>query len=176
MGDTPTLARLLRGTPDPTQPSWGGRYVRAWDRPYVRYDRLTTPVDRMEHFGILELALPIGPAAPTHVEGRMIIENQELVGHLDGDRLHFRFSAKDPKTYDYEIRSNAPALDGRTGAITSVAPAPDRASLPSARLPHWWTDDPSPSATDGVHHGARTVSQWREDFLRDFALRMDRVN
>ena len=32
MGDTPTVSRLLRGAPeDPTQPSWGGRYVRAWD-------------------------------------------------------------------------------------------------------------------------------------------------
>lgn len=28
MGDTPTVARLLRGVPDdPTQPSWGGRFV-----------------------------------------------------------------------------------------------------------------------------------------------------
>ena len=34
MGDTPTVARLLRGAPDdPTQPSWGGRFVPHPDRP-----------------------------------------------------------------------------------------------------------------------------------------------
>ena len=42
MGDTPTVSRLLRGAPeDPTQPSWGGRYVRAWTRPFVTFERLT---------------------------------------------------------------------------------------------------------------------------------------
>jgi len=34
MGDTPSVAFLLRGTPeDPTQPSWGGRFVPRPDRP-----------------------------------------------------------------------------------------------------------------------------------------------
>ncbi len=32
MGDTPTVARLLRGvSDDPTKASWGGRYVPIWD-------------------------------------------------------------------------------------------------------------------------------------------------
>jgi hypothetical protein len=36
MGDTPTVAWLLRGEPGlPFQPGWGGRYVRAWTRPHV---------------------------------------------------------------------------------------------------------------------------------------------
>ena len=35
MGDTPSVAWLLSGTPeDPSQPGWGGRFVRAWERPY----------------------------------------------------------------------------------------------------------------------------------------------
>jgi hypothetical protein len=176
MGDTPTLARLLRGVPDdPAQPSWGGRFVRAWDRPYVRFDRLTMAADRMELFGIFELVLPIGQDAPPDVDGRLIVENQELVGHLADGRMHFRFSAKDPKTYHYVIRSTAPALDGLAGSITSVAPAPDRAHTPSSRLPHWWTDDPAPAVAEGIHHGARTVSRWREAFLGDFAARLDRL-
>ncbi len=34
MGDTPTLSRLLRGNPDdPSQPSWGGRFVPHPERP-----------------------------------------------------------------------------------------------------------------------------------------------
>jgi hypothetical protein len=30
------------------------------------------------------------------------------------------------------------------------------------------------SIAEGPHIGAKTVSQWREAFLRDFAARMDR--
>lgn len=49
MGDTPSVGWLLRGTPtDPSKPSWGGRFVRAWDRPYYQFDRLTTKEDRMQ--------------------------------------------------------------------------------------------------------------------------------
>jgi hypothetical protein len=74
----------------------------------------------------------------------------------------------------YEIQSNAPGLDGKTGAITSYAPPPSVALNPSARFPNWWTDDPSPAMAEGIHHGAKTVSQWREDYLHDFAARMER--
>jgi hypothetical protein len=27
---------------------------------------------------------------------------------------------------------------------------------------------------EGIHHGAKSVSQWRESYLRDFADRMER--
>ena len=101
MGDTATVVRLLHGVPeDPAQPSWGGRYVRAWPRPSAAVDRVTTRADQIELFGILELALPVGPEAPASVEARMAIENQSLIGHFGPDRrMHFRFSPKDPKVY-----------------------------------------------------------------------------
>ena len=40
--------------------------------------------------------------------------------------------------------------------------------------PNWWIDEPDLAAAEGVHSGAKTVSRWREDFLRDFANRKDR--
>lgn len=177
MGDTPTVARLLRGTSaDPTQPSWGGRYVRAWRRPYTRFDRLPTKDDRIEHFAILELVLPIGEGAPARPEASLVVENQSLVGDVDGSgHVRFRFSPKEAKAYTFTIRSNAPALEGKTGAVTAVDPSADAASRPDPALPHWWTDDPSPAAAEGTHNGARTVSQWRRDFLADFAARMRRT-
>ncbi len=176
MGDTPTVSWLLRGDPGlPFQPGWGGRYVRAWARPYARFDRLTTAEDRLEIFGILELVLPLGPDAPSAPEAWMVIENQALVGHVAGDgTVRFRFCAKDPKVYRYTIRSTEPALDGRTGELTTVLPCMDAALSPDPSLPHWWTDDPSPAVAEGSHHGARTVSQWRESFLRDFVARLER--
>jgi hypothetical protein len=86
--------------------------------------------------------------------------------------MRFRFSPKDAKVYGYTIHSNVTALDGHTGALTSVPPPPDAAMRPSPRLPNWWTDDPAPAAAEGEALGARTVSRWREAFLSDFAARM----
>lgn len=176
MGDTPTVSWLLRGNPEePALPGWGGRFVRAWDRPFARFDRLTTAADRLEVFGILELVLPLGANAPSDPEGRMIVSNQSLTGHPDGEgNLRFRFCPRDPKVFTYEIRTNAPDLDGRKGEITAYLPAASAALNPSSRYPNWWTDDPSPAMAEGIHHGAKSVSQWREDFLRDFAVRLER--
>lgn len=176
MGDTPTVAWLLRGEPSiPFQPGWGGRYVRAWARPYARFDRLTTAADQIEHCGILELVLPLGGGTPAQPEARMIVENQALIGHIDGaGAIRFRFCPKEAKLYRYTIRGNVPALDGRTGEITVVSSPPSAALRPDPGLPDWWTDDPSPALAEGPHHGARTINQWRGDFLRDFAARLER--
>jgi hypothetical protein len=176
MGDSPSVGYLLHGTPeDPSRGGWGGRFVQAWERPHTVFRRLTGPEDRIEQFGVFELALPLGDYPPARPQARLVIENQESAGAVGMDAMmHFRFAPKDAKTYSYTIRSNVPALDGKAGALTSFRPPPDAAQHPSPRLPHWWTDDPSLAVAEGPHLGARTVSQWREDFLRDFAARLDR--
>ena len=176
MGDTPTFSWLLRGNPEmPFQPGWGGRYVRAWTRPYGQFNRITTAADRIEHFGILELVLPIGATAPSAPAAEMVIENQRLAGHVDGTgSVRFRFCPKDAKVYRYTIAGNIPSLEGRRGEITVFPPAPAAALTPDPRWINWWTDDPSPEAAEGIHQGARTISAWREEFLRDFAARLER--
>ena len=176
MGDTPSVAWLLKGSPDdPSAPGWGGQFVRGWERPYSRFDRLTTKEDRMEVFGILELAIPLGADAPEKPEAQLQVENQSLIGHVADDSiLRFRFCPKEAKAYAFTLRSNVPALDGRTGGITALFPSPELAQRPSPQFPNWWTDDPSPQVAEGPHHGAKTVNRWREEFLKDFAARMDR--
>jgi hypothetical protein len=176
MGDTPSVSWLLRGNPgEPAWPGWGGRYVRAWERPFARYNRLTTAADRLEIFGILELVLPLGSDAPADPEARLIVTNQSLIGYPDGEgNMRFRFCPRDPTVFTYKIQSNAPALDGAMGAITAYLPEPSVALSPSPRFPNWWTDDPSPAMAEGIHHGAKSVSQWREAYLQDFADRMQR--
>ncbi len=159
--------------PEPFQPGWGGQFVRAWERPRVVFKRLTTAADRIEQFSVFELVLPVGAATPNNREASMVIENQSLVGDFGKKgSVRFRFSPKAAKTYSYRIQSNVPALNSRTGELTSFIPPPSVARQPSQRLPNWWTDDPSPEVAEGGHIGARTVSRWREDFLRDFAARM----
>lgn len=39
--------------------------------------------------------------------------------------------------------------------------------------PHYWTDDPAPSAADAGRAGARTVNRWRAEYLRDWQRRLD---
>jgi len=176
MGDTPSVGWLLRGTPDdPRQPGWGGQFVRAWERPYRVFDRLTTAADHIEQFGVFELALPASEGAPHATEANMQIENQSLPGTIDSKGLmRFRFSPKEAKEYRYTIRADSPLLEGKSGALTSVRPAPDAAMRPAPALPNWWTDDPAPAVAEGQRLGAKTVSRWREDFLRDFAARLRR--
>ena len=87
---------------------------------------------------------------------------------------HFFFSPKEGKTWSYTIKSTHAALHGQAGGFTSVAAAPEKSAVPSARRRHWWTDDPEPSRAEGVHHGAKTISRYRAEYLRDFAKRMNR--
>jgi hypothetical protein len=174
MGDTPSVGWLLHGMPDnPSQPGWGGQFVRAWKRPYSRFDRLTTQDDQMEVFGVLELVLPLGDNAPEKPEAHLMADNLAIPGHALGDgTVRFRFCPKAAKTYPFTIRSNVAALDGKIGGIKSVAPAARVVENPSPGIPNWWTDDPASQFAEGDHHGAKSVSRWREEFLSDFAKRM----
>ena len=173
MGDTPSVGWLLRGSAvDPSKPGWGGSYIRAWERPYLRLDRMPTKEDRMEIFGILELQLPV-EGAPAQANAHLIVENQKLIGHLaDDSTMRFRFCPKAAKRYSFKIESNVSSLDGETGAITASIPPVILAKQPSERLPNWWTDDLAAEVAEGAHSGAKTVSRWREEFLGDFADRM----
>ena len=173
MGDTPSVGWLLRGSAvDPTKPGWGGSYIRAWTRPFLRLDRMPTKEDRMEIFGILELRLSVRDA-PTQGRAFLHVENQKLIGHLaDDGTMRFRFCPKAAKRYNFKIESNVRTLNGKTGAITTYIPPVKLAKQPSERLPNWWTDDLAADVAEGSHSGAKTVNRWRKEFLEDFARRM----
>ncbi len=176
MGDTPSVAYLLRGTPeDPTQASWGGRYVRAWPRPrLVVRERPARASDEIEQFGVLELVS--APPERPGVSAVLLVDGQEFPASVDEatGAVRFRFMPKVVKRWRYQIESPASTLDGQRGEFTSVRPSPRRVEEPDPRRPHWFTDDPSPDWSEGPHLGAKTVSRWRADFLSDFADRLDR--
>lgn len=177
MGDTPSVAYVLSAAPeDPAQPHWGGSFIRAWERPRAVFDRLTTPADRVEVYGIVDIELPRGHGMTVSHRAHLAMENQMIPGFVDPQTgvLRFRFSPKAARTWNYTIYSDLPALDGKTGAITSFLTPPESAQHPAADHPNWWTDNPAPELAQGGQHGAKTVSRWREEFLRDFAARMER--
>ena len=174
MGDTPSLARLIHGTPeDPSQPSWGGQYVRAWERPHVVFNRLTTASDRMEEFGVLELLLPFDTTTVTNPVATMDID-RDIPGLVIVDTVKFLFSPKKVAKFDYTIISNIPSLSGQKGSITAYLTPEENKLRPSPDFPNWWTDDPLRDVMEQGHIGAKTVNQWRVDYLSDFAKRMDR--
>jgi hypothetical protein len=174
MGDTPSLVYLLGKTPDdPSGDSWGGRFVRAWDRRRYVFERAPSAADHVEAYSIVELLYRLPAPAGAGATAALVVDQQEFPGFVDAAGVwHFLFSPKEAKKWDYTIRSTHPALDGRTGSFTSTRPAPNQSVSP--RYPNWWTDDPDPAVAEGPNPGARTVSRWREAFLRDFAQRMKR--
>jgi len=177
MGDSPSVGYLLHGTRvDPSQPGWGGQFVRVWDERKTTFTRSTTESDRVEAFGVVEFALPV-PAGMTPAQSaRMILDDRiPALGVRDGHAIRFRFSPRDAKLWRYVIRSDFSGLDGASGQFTAIPPPLARTQRPSARHPRWWTDDPDPASAEGVHPGAKSVSRWRQDFLRDFAERMRRT-
>jgi hypothetical protein len=89
--------------------------------------------------------------------------------------MQLRCSSKNAETLSYRTTSNIPALDNKNGSFTAVQPSPDQANHPSAAHPNWWTDNPDPDLEEGGEQGAKTVNQWRTQFLDDFAARMDRA-
>jgi len=149
MGDSPSVGWLLHGDPsDPTKPGWGGRFVRVWDGRKTTFTRMTTEADKVEAFGVVEFALPTNK--------QPLFDGRVPATVTDG---RFRFSPRDAKLWRYEV-------DGKQGAFAAVQ---SHGGPPSTTHPNWWIDDPDPAAAEGVHAGARHVSRWREDFLRDFA-------
>ena len=176
MGDTPSVAYLLHGTPDdPSQPSWGGRFVRIWEGRRTVFNRLTTKTDQVEVFGVVEFVLPVPEGMIRHQTATMVFDNRvPVTAANDGNGLRFRFSPRDARMWSYELRSDHARLDGLSGQFTAVPPPAARTSRPSAHHPNWWIDDPDPAAAEGIHPGAKSVNRWREDFLRDFAARMRR--
>jgi hypothetical protein len=174
MGDSPSVGWLLHGNPsDPSQPGWGGKFVRIWDGRKTVFNRLTTETDQVEVFGVVEFALPVPTGFAAKNTAKMIFDNRIVaVGAIEGNVLRFRFATRDAKVWSYTIKSDFAGLDGQAGKFTAVPPPLERTSKPSALHPNWWIDDPDPAAAEGVHPGAKNVNQWRVDFLRDFATRM----
>lgn len=179
MGDTPTVTWVLHGTQSPDEPSWGGKFVPLWDGRKTRLTHPATEADVVEAFGVVEILIP-KPAdwsdehhADLLFDGRLQGPFPEPV--VEGELLRFRLSPRDIRPMGYEIRSTHPALDGQSGSFTAELPPAQRWSVPSQAYRNWWCDDGAPEVAIEGWPGARTVSQWRHEFMSDFAARLDRT-
>ncbi|WP_347838423.1 DUF1593 domain-containing protein [uncultured Draconibacterium sp.] len=174
MGDTPTLTYWLNGDPeDPTSPSWGGQYVRAWERQHKVFNRLTSVTDSIEEFAVLELLLP-AENMPENSFALMHIENQSIKAEIKENQVRFLFSPKRSGNWTYNLESNISGINGLEGELVSYPTPAENGNKPSASYPNWWADNPAPEYKEQGHIGIKTVNRWREEFLGDFARRMKR--
>jgi hypothetical protein len=181
MGDTPAVVYPLGDGPEnPVRNnSWGGQFVRAWDRSRVLFDNAErsppAAADKVEAFGVVELCYRGLSPGQSNATASLVVDGQKFPGLPDqAGAWHFLYSPKEAKSWNYKIESTIPDLNGKTGAFTSYWATPDLATKPSSKYPHWWTDNPDPALTEGVHQGAKTISNHRVEFLREFAARMAR--
>ena len=176
MGDSPSAAYLLHGRlDDPTHGSWGGAFVRAWERERLVWQQLPTSADVVETFRVVELVLDSPTALATGDAATLDLDGQACPGTHDArGAWHFWLCPKESKDWRFSITSDDQAIDGMKGGFRSEPPPPGRRTEPAARYPHWWTDDPDPAVAEGPHQGAKTVSRWRREFLTDFAERLER--
>ncbi|HQU86812.1 MAG TPA: DUF1593 domain-containing protein [Pyrinomonadaceae bacterium] len=176
MGDTPAVGWLLKGDPTkPTKAGWGGKFVRLWQGRKTIFNRLTTEADQAEAFGVVEFLLPIPEGLKPEHQTQMLVDGRvPAPGVIEGNKIRFRFSPRDAKVWSYSIKSKFAAMDGQTGKFTAVMPSPEKVRKIDKSRPNWWIDDFDPAAAEGIHWGAKSVNQWRKEFLSDFALRMER--
>jgi len=178
MGDTPSVAYLLRGTPEcPEKPSWGGAFVKVGNLPKAIYRGVTNHKDTIEVFGVLELVFngPHIEKSPDEPAFSLIVQEQEFYGYYCGNgEYRVRFMPKTTGLWIYETKSDIPELNRLSGTFTCTEESEEGRRGDEKRYPNWWSDILDNKYTENEHKGAKTVNMWREQFLRDFQLRMDR--
>lgn len=177
MGDTPSVTYLLRGTPEcPKNPGWGGSFVQVKSRPKAIYTRNTHLQDTIEVFGILELVFngpDLGGVKDESVFS-LIVEGQEFEGFYCGNgEYRVRFMPKAIGRWSYVTKSRIKELDGQSGMFTCTEESVEGRENTDQGYPNWWSDRLDIQSAEQQHKGAKTVSMWREDFLRDFQNRLD---
>lgn len=178
MGDTPSVTYLLKGIPEcPEDPSWGGRFVRVNNRPKFIFRRNTNQKDIIEVFGILELVFKgqdLGAAMDKSVFS-LIVQGQEFEGFYCGNcEYKVRFMPKSTGIWSYSTKSEILELNGQSGEFTCVEETTVNRESDCKQYANWWADVLDEECAEQEHKGAKTVSMWREQFLRDFQYRMDR--
>ncbi|MBK7926623.1 MAG: DUF1593 domain-containing protein [Bryobacterales bacterium] len=110
MGDTPSLTYLFGTNPEnPAADSWGGSFVRAWNRPRRTFTKPPTASTTVEVYSILEFLYRPASPAPPNATAHLLIDDQQFPGYPTptGD-WRFLFSPKSVKQWTYRIVSTHP--------------------------------------------------------------------
>lgn len=179
MGDTPTVAYFLNGTPEnPTGDSWGGSFVPVYHRPCRQYYRDTTIEDKVEIFEVIEYIF-YGPKLDIDFDKpcfKLVVRGQEFNGYSMGNgEYRVRFMAKSLGVFEYTVVSSIQELNCHMGAFTSVPETLENRREQGQGLTHWYADRLDESLRYGVINGAVSINQYRREILDDFKKRLDRL-
>ncbi|SEJ04614.1 protein of unknown function [Cyclobacterium xiamenense] len=178
MGDTPSLAYLLHGSPaEPEGESWGGSFVRIDRSSRQVFAGASSAADTVAAYATLEWRFE-GPELAIPADStcfRMEILGQVWPGYYLGQGVYgIRYSPKRAETASYKTESGFPQLNGLQGGYTSTNPWPGEASATDMALgEHWYSDRPNPALFIEDQQGAQTIAKFREEFLLDWADRWD---
>ena len=174
MGDTPTVAYLLSGTPeDPAQESWGGSFAAVSAMPMGSFWHKAGMNVLTEVFAVAEIYFRAPDTSPAEEPVFAV----EIRGQLfDGFCIApgvcaFRFVPKETGDFAYVTHSGHRGMDGLRGLIHVTDENP--AARINGSLTHWYSDRLDPAFAEGPYKGAGTVSKWRRDFLDSFADRFE---
>ncbi len=175
MGDTPSVAYLLEGNPnDPAGKSWGGSFTRLPYSAFRTFSSHTTTADTVPTYSVIEWEFKTkdNENNDSH-EIWMKIDGQRIDGFYEGNGVYkVRFVPKRIGNWDYTLHCDAANLQGQTGEFVSANPWPGHEHPENITLNHWWSDRTEPELYLGEYQGARTVSKWREAYLKDWAERL----
>lgn len=176
MGDTPSLAYLMKGNPDnPMGESWGGKYTPIAYSSRHTFERNTTKLDSFPAYGVVEWRFK-GPNITIPADSSCFtleVQKQEWPGYYLGNGIYrVRYSSKKPETSSYIIHSKIKELNGQKGEYTSTAPWPSKPNKDDYKVgKNWFGDLPNFEYFLEGQQGARTISKYRSEYLSDWAKR-----
>ena len=178
MGDTPSLAYLMKGNPNnPSGESWGGQYMNIHYSSRHIFERNTTKADSFPAYGVVEWRFK-GPSISIPADSSCFIleiQKQLWSGYYLGNGVYgVRYSSKKPEVSSYIIHSEINELDGQTGEYTSTAPWPGKPEKFDFQLgKNWYGDLPNPEYFLEGQQGAKTLSKHRKAYLSDWINRWE---
>jgi len=180
MGDTPSLLYLMHGEAEnPITESWGGSFEKINRSSRIIYNNTTSLKDTVPFCSVLEFRLK-GPKLDLPKESivfEMVIPYgdsfQKWPGYyLGNDAYAIRYVPKKAETLNYTITSKIEELNGKNGSIvvTNLWPGEEHKSdYPLG--PNWFSDSTHPELYDGKIQGGKTILNWKNDILTDWAER-----
>jgi hypothetical protein len=178
MGDTPSLAYLMKGNhDDPTGESWGGSFVPTNRTSHYIFNINTSIDDTVAVYSTLEWRFK-GPELDIPDDSSCFIfeiNKQKWPGfYLGNGNYGVRYSSKQPEIGTYMISSSISELNNQMGQFVSINPWPGKPSDNDYKVgSNWYTDNPNPQLFTKDQQGAKTVSKYRKEFLLDWAKRWE---
>tara|TARA_R110001592_G_scaffold96331_4_gene276790 strand:- start:110803 stop:112092 length:1290 start_codon:yes stop_codon:yes gene_type:complete len=176
MGDTPSLAYLMKGDPnDPTGESWGGSFEKISRSPRKIFEGGSTTADSLAAYATIEWKFK-GPdimVPDDSVVFKFEVQGQVWPGYYLGEGMYgVKYSSKKAENGSYKTSSEIYELDGLTGEYVSITPWPGKSSSDDYKLGNnWYTDKLGAALFIKDQQGAKTISRYREAFLGDWGER-----